>query len=339
MLLLQKEKLRIKMYMPLILLLLAQINAYNMVEKITYRGWEECYRISNSNVTVLINASAGGRIMVYERDGINVIYEDPRQDGKLLKNYLEEGFDPDGGRFDYGQELVTMDIHQLTYMGPWMGEILDEHTLKITSQPDTSLGILSSRLFHLDPASSELTVIQTMKNISSEATEYFFWGRTLVKVGGKLIMPLNPESTIPGRWGRYIWGEDERFETDPDDPGVDIQGNIFSLIPTEAGNAKYGSDAKNGWMAYGYRGLLFIKRYEYDEKMTYTELYNLTNIFYANRNLFAEMEPVSPTAFLNPGEEYSYTEKWYLEKYPPASDNHFDVNEAADIIEAMEFVN
>ena len=66
-----------------------------------------------------------------------------------------------------------------------------------------------------------------MKNISSETTEYFFWGRTLVKVGGKLIMPINPESVIPGRWGRYIRDDNEKFKTDPEDPGVAIQGNIF----------------------------------------------------------------------------------------------------------------
>lgn len=332
----QIEKLRIKLYLLLILLFSLQINAYNMVEKISYRGWSDCYRISNSEVTVIINAAAGGRIMVYERDGINVIYEDRLQDGKLLMEYLEGGFNPDGGRFDYGQEKITRNIHQITYMGSWQGEIVDEYTLKITSQPDTVMGLLSTRLFMLDPQSSQLTVTQTMKNISTETTEYFFWGRTLVKLGGKLFMPLNPESVIPGSWGRYIWGENERFETDPDDPGVDIQGNIFSLDPILAGNAKYGTDAKDGWMAYGYKGLLFIKKYEYDETMQYTELYNLTNIFFTNRKKYAEMEPVSPTPFLKPGEKYSYTEKWYLKKYDPATDNQFDVNEAADIVEAME---
>jgi hypothetical protein len=324
----QKGKPGIKVFLLLILLLLFPLNAFNMVEKITYRGWSNCYRISNSKVTVIINASTGGRIMVYERGGINIIYEDSLQDGKLFKEYLEGGVNPDGGRFDYGQEKITRKLHKLTYIGPWEGEIVDEHTLKITSQPDTTLGLLSTRLFRLDPQSSQLTVTQTMENISSETTEYFFWGRTLVKLGGKLFMPLNPESVIPGRWGRYIWGDNESFETDPGDPGVDIQGDIFSLDPVLAGNSKYGTDAKDGWMAYGYKGLLFVKKYEYDETMEYTELYNLTNIFFTNRKKYAEMEPVSPTPFLKPGEKYRYTEKWYLEEYPPANNNQFDVNEA-----------
>jgi hypothetical protein len=336
MILLQKEKPGMKLFLIFILLSLLQLNVYNMVEKVTYRGWSDCYRISNNEVTVIINASAGGRIMAYERDGINVIYEDRLQDGKLLGDYLEGGFNPDGGRFDYGQEKITREIHQLTYMGAWRGEIVDDYALEITSQPDTTLGLLSSRLFRLDPQSSKLTVTQTMKNISSETTEYFFWGRTLVKLGGKLFMPLNPESVIPGKWGRYIWGENERFEIDPEDPGVDIQGGIFSLDPILAGNAKYGTDAKDGWMAYGYKGLLFVKKYEYDEMMQYTELYNLTNIFFTNRKKYAEMEPVSPTPSLKPGEKYSYTEKWYLEKYYPANDNQFDVTEAAAIIRAIE---
>ncbi len=303
-----------------------------MTEKITYRGWTECYRISNNEVNIIINASAGGRIMVYERNGVNPIYEDPKQDGILLQDFEEKSFDPDGGRFDYGQEKVTSKKHNLTYMGKWHGEILDDHSVKLTSQPDSSLGILSIRIFELDSETSRLAITQTMKNISSKSLEYFFWGRTLVKVGGKLMMPLNPDSNIPGKWGRYIWGEQEKFENDPADPGVEIIENIFSLIPSEAGNAKYGTDARDGWMAYGYKGLLFFKKYNFYEDQPYTELYDQTNIFYTNKTLFAEMEPISPTAVLEPGEEYSYTENWYLIEYPPASDNRFDVIEAARVI-------
>ncbi len=298
------------------------------VEKITYRNWNDCYRISNDSITVIINASAGGRIMVYERNGINVVYENPDQDGLLLKDYLKVGFDPDGGRFDYGQEEITRNIHAGTYMGPWIGTIVNNYCLEINSVEDKDLGILSSRIFSLDPNSSKLRITQTMKNISDKPSEYFFWGRTLVKTGGKLFMPINPESQIPGEWGRYIWGKPEKFENDPNDPGVAITDNIFSLNPEIAGNAKYGNDSRAGWMAYGYKSLLFIKKYGYFPKEVYTEKYGLTNIFYTNKNAFAEMEPISPTAYLKPGEFYSYTEDWFLLEYSPCSETDFNVTKA-----------
>ncbi len=299
-----------------------------LVKKIEYRGWKDCYLISNDFARIIINASAGGRIMVYERHGINLIYEDSSQDGKLLTSYLAEGFDPDGGRFDYGQELITRDIHAQTYMGSWTAKISGQLSLEITSQPDHRLGILSTRVFSLDLNSPGLKITQTMRNISGSETSYFFWGRTLVKPGGKLFIPLNPESRFPEKWGRYIWGMPVIFESDPGDPGVKVKDLIFSLVPAKARNQKYGTDSHAGWMAYGIDGKLFVKKYGFSETQEYAEHYGQTNVFYTNRTLFAEMEPISPLARLNPGEEYSYTEDWYILDYEPALSVDFDVVDA-----------
>ena len=269
--------------------------------------------------------------MVYERKGINVIFEDSRQDGLILKDFLEQRFDPDGGRFDYGQEEHTKDLHAITYMGRWTAEIQSEFVLKITSPPDPELGIVSTRVFKLDPGSSRLSITQSMRNISTKTTNYFFWGRTLVKPEGKLFMPVNPKSLYPDKWGRYIWGDPEIFISDPEDPAVEITDNIFSLIPSKAQNEKYGTDSHDGWMAYGYKSLLFIKKYNYFPDSEYTEKYGLTNIFYTNK-LFAEMEPVSPAASLKPGEEYSYEENWFLLEYEPCHNISFEVKKAIEFL-------
>ena len=324
-----------KSVIPTLILFYTMVNIYNVegsVEKITYRCWNDCYLITNDSTRVVINASAGGRIMVYERNGINVIYEDYRQDGKLLADYLIQGFDPDGGRFDYGQELITRNLHSLTYMGPWNGEVLGDYSLKITSQPDEKLGLQSTRIFTLDPKSSYLMVSQIMTNISDKETSYFFWGRTLVKLGGKIFMPVNPDSRFPDKWGRYIWGEPVLFESDPIDPGIMVTDSFFTLIPDKAGNQKYGNDSKAGWMAYGYQGLLYIKKYGFFPEKQYGEHYGQTNVFYTNKKTFAEMEPVSPVANLMPGESYTYNEDWYLFEYPEASASGFSAKTAAAFV-------
>ena len=316
-----------------ILIFSSSITVSAKVEKITYRKWIECYRISNDSITVIINASAGGRIMVYERNNINVIYENPTQDGLLLVDYMKEGFDPDGARFDYGQERITSGIHATTFLGPYTGTILSDFSLKITSIADLELGILTTRVFTLDPYSSRLNIIQTMKNISEKPVRYFFWGRTLVKIGGKLFMPLNPCSLYPDKWGRYIWGDVDKFESDSTDQGVEIKGCIFSLIPGDAKNDKYGNDSQAGWMAYGYKSLLFIKKYDFNPEASYTEDFGQTNIFYCKKYAFAEMEPLSPTAELRPGDEYSFKEDWYLFNYRECNEVSFDVNAASEFIQ------
>lgn len=272
--------------------------------------------------------------MRFERNGVNLIYENPEQDGMLLDDFLKLGFDPDGGRFDFGQEHDTKDKHSLTYMGKWHAEQLSDLRLKLTSAPDYELGILSTRIFELDPKSPCLRIIQTMKNISPKPTNYFFWGRTLVKPEGKLIMPLNPDSSLSGQWGRYIWGDPEQFLIDENDKGVCLKDGIFSLIPLNAENEKYGTDSKDGWMAYGYKSILFVKKYDFQPDAEYGELYGLTNIFYTNKR-FAEMEPVSALARLSPNEEYSYTEDWYLLDYPECKSNDFDARVCSEYLLKM----
>lgn len=301
------------------------------IKKLEYRDWSNCYQISNKNVKVIINASAGGRVMRYEINGTNIIYENKNQNGKLLDDYIREGFDPDGGRFDIGQELVTKDLHENTYMGPWTVEITDNYTLEITSVCDLNLGLQLTRTFCLDQESSHLRITFGMKNISKTLKEYFFWGRTLVPVGGKLFMPLNPSSSISCGWGRYIWGNPVQFECDPDDSGVSVQNNVFSLIPSKAANEKYGNDSYEGWMAYGYKGIIFLKTYKQPVKEKYIEHFKQTNIFYTNR-VFAEMEPISPVAILKTGDTASFTENWYLINYTDAESPDFDVLKAAKFI-------
>ncbi len=325
-----------KRAIPFLILFYIMVNMHNVegaVKKINYRGWNDCYLITNDSTRVVINASAGGRIMVYERNGINVIYENNRQDGKLLADYLSQGFDPDGGRFDYGQELITRDKHALTYMGPWKADINDDFSVQLTSQPDHDLGILSTRTFSLDPKNSQLTILHKMENISPAETEYFVWGRTLVRLGGKLFIPLNPKSKMSGQWGRYIWGDPVTFNNDPDDKGVKLENGFFTLIPSEAENQKYGTDSQAGWMAYGYSGLLFIKSYGYQPEKEYAEHYGQTAIFYTNKKIFAEMEPIFPIAKLKKGESASFMEKWYLEPYSEADSMDFDVPKASKFVE------
>jgi len=174
-----------------------------------------------------------------------------------------------------------------------------------------------------------------MKNISQAETGYFIWGRTLVRLGGKLFIPLNPESKMPGQWGRYIWGDPVTYKNDPDDKGVKLENGFFTLIPSEAENQKYGTDSQAGWMAYGYRGLLFIKNYGYQPDEEYAEHYGQTAIFYTNKQIFAEMEPIFPMVNLKKGESASFMEKWYLEPYSDAASTDFDVSNASRSVEKI----
>jgi hypothetical protein len=298
------------------------------VEKISYRDWSDCYSFGNDSIGIIVNTSAMGNIPVFEKKGVNFMWEDQTINGKLLG----DAFQPDAGRFDYGPEQEVMLIHDITWKGPYAAEIIDDYTLEITSLEDTEMGIQTTRLFELDSIRPYLKITQTMTNISDANTNYYFWGRTLIPTGGKLFSPVNPESSLEDKWVRYIWGNPTTFSSDPDDPGVEIDDSLFTMIPEEAANSKYGTDSESGWMAYGYQGMIFLKTYGYYPDETYTVENGLTNLFYRKIGKFAEMEPVSPAMELAPGESYSFVENWYLIDYSPASVNSFDASEASGYI-------
>jgi hypothetical protein len=315
-------------------ILLFYSNIHAEIIRLTYRGWEDCYKITNDSLEIIVNASSGGRILVVKKHGVNFMWEDNSIDGKGWNDYQLNHFHPDAGRFDYGPEKITSSIHDMSWAGPWDAEIIDDYTLQISNR-DEGLGLLSHRKFTLDPVHPYLKIFLLMENFTSNEKQYWFWGRTLLNLGGKIFAPLNPDSNYPDRWTRYIWSDPVTFASDPDDPGVNIVDSLFTLIPGIAGNSKYGTDAETGWMAYGYKGMIFAKIFDYFKGEPYLEDNNHTHIFYTARSgkfHFVEMEPVSPAVTLYPGESYSFIENWYVFDYHKSTETSFDPLKATGVL-------
>jgi len=290
--------------------------------------------MKNDSLEIVVNASSGGRILAFRKNGINFMWEDSTIDGKVLEDYMSSPFHPDAGRFDYGPEVYTSDHHAESWVGTWEVTFIDDYTLEL-SNTDEGLGLYSTRKFLLDSVHPVAQIQHSMQNISESDKEYWFWGRTLLKTGGKIVAPLNQDSNYPDKWTRYIWGNPVTFASDPDDPGVEIVDSLFTLIPGLAGNSKYGTDAKTGWMAYGYEGMIFAKTFAYFEGEPYLEDNNHIQIFYAANsgiNQFIEMEPVSPALILQPGESYSFEENWYVFDHQETTDPAFDPVKAANVL-------
>lgn len=303
-------------YLFILLILIFPIQAKSMIEKINYRGWSECYKIYNESTEIIFVAESGGRIMSYSIKGENIIYENHKLDGLNLKDYRKQNFDPDGGRFDWGPEKETRGIHDITWMGDYKAEIVDDYTLKLISPDDDSLGIRTIRVFSLDSLSSYLTIKNTMLNISDRQTDWFYWSRSLVKKGGTIILPLNPNSIYPHGWGKYHWDNGEHIEFEnPIDRNLHIIDNTISYIANSGQSIKIATDSNLGWMAYIYENLIFIKKYKHFYGQNYTQGPNITSIFFIGDH-FVELEPLSPQAILQPGEKYSFTEHWWLMDAP-----------------------
>lgn len=302
------------------------------IERVACRGWSDCYRLSNGTVKVVIVAESGGRVLEYSLKGKNIIFVDPGQNGKMLEDYKEKWFDPDGGRFDYGPERVTYKLHDVTWMGTWKATITGEYSLRVVSQPDPSLGVQTTREFTLDKNSSRLAVRQTMRNVSEGETKWWFWSRTLVKSGGIMLVPLNPKGKLPKGWGKYVWKENRVEIEHPRDDRIAVREGVLTLRCTGP-SAGFGTDASAGWMASARGDLLFVKRFRHFPEKDYKEDAGFTVRLYTTYHM-GELEPVSPQAVLKPGESYSFTEHWWLLNYPSGRERTFDLETAIKLIEA-----
>ncbi len=285
------------------------------VEKTSYRGWSDCYRLSNKQCEVIIGASCGGRVLLFSLNGKNIIYENQEQDGKSLKNWEQERFDPDAGRFDLGPERATHPIHDLTWMGKWDAEIIDEQTLRLTSVNDTLFGLKNIREFKLHKDSAALAVLQTAINITNKPLTRHFWGRTLVKPRGTLFMPVNPHSRFEHGWGRFLWDPNRIESSSAIDDRIKIQRLIFRFHAVGT-TIKGGTDATNGWMVYALDGMVFLKRFEVSTDQDYSGSDHMTGIFYSNGR-FCEIEPCGPTYTFAPGDSIEFTERWELKLISP----------------------
>ena len=296
----------------LFLLIFNISNIFSQVEKIIWRGWENCYRLKNQKCEVIINASAGGKVAWFALGGKNIIYENTQQDGKILHDWQQNHFDPDGGRFDVGPEKLTHSIHTLSWLGAWNAEIVNNNSIKLTSAPDSLLGLQSIREFALHPDSAVLLIKLSATNITNQEIVRHFWSRTLLTPGGVMYLPINTSGSFAKGWGRFLWNP-ARIDTLPEsDERIKIDAQIFTFLAV--GSAlKGGADAMDGWMSYRFHNLEFKKTFPVYPKENYSGSEHMTTIFYSNGK-FIELEPCSPTYNIDPGKTISFFEKWELKE-------------------------
>jgi hypothetical protein len=303
------------LFISLLILANGLSHSFAQVEKISYRNWENCYRLKNEKCEVIINASAGGKVIWFALNGKNVIYENPQQDGKLLADWKTKPFDPDGGRFDFGPEKVTQPLHALTWLGAWKAEVVNKNTIRLTSEPDKILGLQTTREFSLHPDSSKLTIKLSATNISEIKLVRHFWSRTLVKPGGELFLPLTYKTTVDKGWKRFLWNPDRMDSIPQPDERMKIESGKL-MFQAVGSTIKAGTYAMDGWMAYKTDGLIFRKTFPTNPSGDYSGSEHLTTIFYSNGK-FIELEPCSPTYSINPGQTMWFTEKWELKEDLP----------------------
>jgi hypothetical protein len=281
---------------------------------VTEYGLPNCIEIKNETTRIVLDPNIGGRVLVYEVNGKDILYFNPENagitDGSKIKRV-------DAGRFDFGPTAV-LPKRKLYFNGKWEAKITGKNSVRMISQVDPALNVLVTRDFVLDKNSSKLSCTQKLTNVGTDIKYLMCWSRTFVNGGGISLTPVNPHSRYPQGHVGYVQCDGQtmiKFRHGGD-PNVRIRENILETL----GTTEYGKflmDGEEGWMGYLSRdNLIFIKKFKFYPNKKYGEMTAATTSIWQSENKIYEIEPYGPLEKVKPGKSISFTEHWYLEEYP-----------------------
>jgi hypothetical protein len=277
------------------------------VEKISYLGLPNCYKLSNGTVEAIVTSDVGPRVIRYGfRGAENILGEVPEA---TLTTELGD-FKPWGGH----RLWVAPEAKPRSYApdnSPLVVAFEGERAIRLTAQADAGVGIEKEMRVALDAEGSTLSVSHKITNRSLWAIEAAPWALTIMRGGGTAIFPQEPyiswdDYLLPAR-PLVLW-----HYTDLSDARWRI-GRRFIRLGTDASAThpqKVGMLNKQGWAAYARGATLFVKRFAYEEGASYPD-YGCNCETYTAGD-FIEVESLAPLRRLEPGESAEHLERWCL---------------------------
>lgn len=276
-----------------------------LLEKVDYRGWKNCFRLSNGSVELIVTSDVGPRIIrLAFCGGSNLFAEFSDQTGRSgEKEWMIRG----GHRLWIAPEKIP-----LTYE-PDNGPV-EVRPVKNGLRTVEKTGALSKcrkkMTVRMNPSADEVTVLHEITNNSPRPVEMAPWALSVMAPGGLAVIPLPariPHSVqvLPNQqWS--LWGytdlADSRFKIG--------KRYIFFSHDGRKGPNKLGLLQKEGWSAYIVNGDLFTKTVPFKKGSVYPDG-NVNFETFSNEDML-ELETLGPLCKLRPGETVRHLEKWSL---------------------------
>lgn len=276
------------------------------MEKISYGGWSNCFRLENGRIELIVTGDVGPRVIRFGFiGGENMFKEYPEQLGITnAAEWLIFG----GHRLWHAPESLPR-----TYYPDSESVLVQEieHGLLVTQQPEPTTGLQKQIEITLSQEKDEAHLTHYLINHNLWAVETAAWSPTVMSQGGVAILPLPPRGTHPecllptnilSLWPytnlndpRWILGEKAiMLKQDPDNQ---TPQKIGSFIP-------------DGWGAYANHDALFIKRVPIQFEGLYPDLGVNFEVFTNNDML--ELETLGPLETIPPKGRLDHHEHWTL---------------------------
>lgn len=309
---------------------------------ISESGYEGCIELSNATTRVVLEPNLGGRVLNYQLNGAEILYQNAAQHGAIWDGKTKI-WHPSGGRFDIGPEYGGFSRDAL-WLGRWFAKLTGTHSAGLSSATLDG-GLQLVREFTLAEDSSHLQCTQIFRNHGTEPIRTFHWSRTFVGGNGIALAPLPENGRFPR--GYALGGPANLIDFQPaEEPNVRVRENILEIVGAPS-KAKFIFDVDPGWLAYLSRNnLLFLKKFPTFPNRPYGEITaNNASIWYSSKENFplfpfenfpVEIEPIGPLEVIEPGGERSFTEDWWIENFPFPKDLDVDLKTIRALIDAAK---
>ena len=276
------------------------------VEKIEYKGWSNCWRVSNDEVELVVTGDVGPRIIRYGFiGGQNLFKEFPDQLGKSGERELQlRGGDrvwkaPEDSIASWSPDNEPVEI------------TTSAAGLVATSPIDPRTNLQKVIEVALEPVGSRVRVSHRIVNRSLFALQFSAWALTMMAQGGTAVTafpargkhPENLEPTNPLVMWAYTDLSDKRFS-------FTRKYLVLRQDPTNKAPDKVGLFSSLTWAAYMLDNEAFVKLAEADPRKQYPDFGCSFEMFTNDECL--ELETLGPLAPVAPGEAAEQVETWSL---------------------------
>lgn len=283
-----------------------------MIARIVYRGWENCWKISNGTVELIVLADAGPRVLWYGLcGGENQFHEVEKDAGQTGSAEF---------RLYGGHRLWVSPEVERTYFPDNVPVTVSQqgNAARFTAhREDTPPGtkLQKEMEIELDPQGSQVRLTHRITNHGSDKTELAVWAPTMMRAGGQAILPL-PERHMMDKdhylpvgvfavWS-YTDFSDERWNLGAEFVQLRQEANPAGRFREQMG----GVFNPAGWGAHFRQGTLFVKRTRVTPDAQYPD--GGCNFELFTNPEFLELETLGPLVELMPGETAEHAESWWL---------------------------
>jgi hypothetical protein len=288
------------------------------MEKITYKGWQNCCRIANDTMELVVTADVGPRVIRCSLVG-----------GENLFKEYDEMLGKTGGdewRIYGGHRLwLAPEQKPRTYYPDNAPVTVEEHGgyVRFTPPLETT-GIQKEIDVGIDAREARAEIVHRITNATVWAVELAPWALSVMAQNGKAIVPLPPRGShdaflLPTNT-LTLWAY-----TDMTDPRWTwgAQHVMLRQDPDAAGPQKIGAMVSDGWAAYAKDNQLFVKTFAFDCCGRYPDMGCSVETF-TNADMI-ELETLGPLATIAPGGSIEHVEHWHLFKDVPTPASDADV--------------